>query len=635
MKNSKLITILSLSVVALLFTVSALPMVSVDDDKNAETVPNLESFWGPSDEGTEQAVKWWLRVLPISGTIAGIFDYYDYTHNDRFPVASSDDAILQYAREIDAQRSVEQLYNLLMVASNLVSTDTQTWQLTATYLDRVAEISAAMYWDDSVVYDPNAVLEIAGVYALLAAGNLSTQDILDKAVQVSADLRAKWDATNYGGSLNIEGTWDGGDTGISTSRLYTDFLTLVMASVGKNVVYISQSTDDLASATNSTIWAYTNAGTITSVMPGSDPVTLNLGANDISELSSGFYVLSSGTYGGPFLSAVSSDSATVTGATGLICDDTYGFAVTEGDKVRIFWDGAYRGVSSTLDFRITGDGISYTSYGSLLSLTLSYGAYMDQLSELLLEASIAAQTMWTITDTAKQSNILLSPSILMPHLTNVGIDAQQSYAIYVMALSQIAAYNTTYGEVLKDGMTQISAESLDLYCHGSVYDQYGNLVLENAILTPYTYLNDMKVSTGKTLYNQDGLIMVWDMADTLVGWDMPTDTAAYEPMIMPQGAYLVLDEIVYAGEEVSTVTLEVVKVERIAAFDDILFERSDTPAVLDASTLVMIIVIELGIIIALIGYITRMPGLIAAGAIVALVGFFASDWIARFILGRI
>jgi hypothetical protein len=260
---------------------------------------------------------------------------------------------------------------------------------------------------------------------------------------------------------------------------------------------------------------------------------------------------------------------------------------------------------------------------------------MDQLSELLLEASIAAQTMWTITDTAKQSNILLSPSILMPHLTNVGIDAQQSYAIYVMALSQIAAYNTTYGEVLKDGMTQISAESLDLYCHGSVYDQYGNLVLENAILTPYTYLNDMKVSTGKTLYNQDGLIMVWDMADTLVGWDMPTDTAAYEPMIMPQGAYLVLDEIVYAGEEVSTVTLEVVKVERIAAFDDILFERSDTPAVLDASTLVMIIVIELGIIIALIGYITRMPGLIAAGAIVALVGFFASDWIARFILGRI
>ncbi|HKM13731.1 MAG TPA: hypothetical protein VJY42_02270 [Candidatus Methanomethylophilaceae archaeon] len=637
--KSKSITALSLLTITLLFTISALPMASIDSE-DAETIPNIESawddFWGPSDEGTEQAVKWWLRVLPITGTIAGIFDYYDYTHHGRFPVAGNDNAILQYAREVDAQRSAEQQYNLLMVASNLVMVDTQTWQLTSAHLNRVAEIAAAMYWDDNLSYDPNTILKLAGVYDLLSTGNLSTQDILDQAVKVSADLRTEWDSTNYGDSLDIEIVWDGGGTGISTSRLYTDFMTLVTVSNGKNIVYLSQSTDDFASVTNSTVWAYTNTGTITSVIQGSSPISLNLGANDISDLPSGFYVLSPGTYGGPFLSAVSPDSATVTGATGLICDDKYGFATAEEDEVKIFWNGEYRGVSSTLDFRITGDGISsYTSHRSPLSLTLSYGAYVDQLSVLLMESSISAQTMWSITDTAKESNILLSPSSLMPHLSNLGIDAQQSYALYVMALDQIAAYNTIYGEVLKDGMVQISAQSLNLYCHGSVYDQHGNIVLENAVLTPYVYLDDMKVNTGKTLFNQEGLIMVWDIADTLTDWSIPTDTGVYKPMIMPKGAYLILDEIVYGGNEASTVTLEVIKIERIPAFDEILFERSDTPAVLEASTLVMIIVIEMGAIIALIGYIIRMPSLIAAGAIVALVGFFASDWIARLLLGRI
>ena len=91
----------------------------------------------------------------------------------------------------------------------------------------------------------------------------------------------------------------------------------------------------------------------------------------------------------------------------------------------------------------------------------------------------------------------------------------------------------------------------------------------------------------------------------------------------------------YAGECVPSVDLEVVSIERIAVFDEILFERSDTPPVLDASVLIMIIVLELGLILGLLGYITRMPAIIAGGVIIALIGFFASDWIAQFLLGRI
>lgn len=630
MKHRKSYAMASLAIltVALMFTASALPLAFLAEE---ETVDELAAV---IDDGTDEAIRWWLRVLPVTAPLMGIRDYF-HLDSSRFDVsAGSDNVVKEFARNIDAQRSAEQLYNLLMLASNLVENDRQTWKLTNSYLNRASEISAGILWDENEIYDPDKILRYGGVYDAISTGNLNTSDILDQGISVSADLKSKWNATNYGGPLNIKLIWDGGNTGNATSTLYADFCTLAMATEDEYVVYLAQSSGEYASSTNSTVWAYTHNGSITPI--GGGVVTpLTKGANDVSDLASGFYKLSPGTYGGPFMNSTSAEACKTAGIMGIVCDERYGYVSSAGDGISIFWNGTTV-TSNTLDFEITGSDTVQTSAGSPFELVRTYSDYYGQLTELLYEASQAGQTMWSIAKAAHSSNIMLSPSSIIPHLSNVGITAEQSYAMYVLALDQLAQYNAVYGDDLKTGMMKVSSQSLDLYCHGSIHASDGTVIAENVIFSPYVYLKDWVIDRGeKATFNQNGIIMIWDVAASAHNWTMPTDTSGYESIIVEKGAYIVANEIFHGGESVQSILLEVDEIQRLAVFDAIDFGRDDAPHVLEASTLIMIIVLELGLIIALLGYIARMPGLIAIGGIVALIGFFASGWIAQFLLGRI
>ena len=625
-RKTAVATLAAMSVL-LMLTITAAPLAAADAP---EEYP-VETAGFVSDE-TQEGIKAVLRLMIGSPTLAWIYDYGQNTQLD-IP-AGDDDAIKAYARNVDAQRSAEQQYNLLMVASDLVRNDTQTWKLTDAYLNRAAEIAAGSVWYEGAAFAGDGILEFGGIYDAISTGNLSTQDALDRAVTVSVDLRDEWDATNYGGALQIRLIWDNGGTGNATATLHADFCTLATVTGTDNIVYLSQTVGDDASTKNSTIWAYTNAGTITPIAAGSSAIPLAKGANDVSSLPSGFYVLSPGTYGGPFMSSVSEKAAPVKGVMGIVCDDYYGYAFVSGDKIGINWNGTTV-ESNTLDFEITGCDTPQTSHGSPAALVRSYGEYYDQLTALLFEAAESAQVMWTISAKTHTSNLLLSPSSLIPHLKNVGVDAEQSYAMYVMALDQIGQYNNSYGGVLKDGMTKISAQSLDLYCHGSIYAPDGTAIAENVIFTPYVYLKDWTVYSGQNnTFGQDGMVMVWDAADTAVGWTAASTAGNYQSIVVQKGAYFLADEIIYGGAQVPSLHLDVEEVQRISVFEELDWDRSDAPKVLSASTLIMMIVVELGAIIALIGYIVRMPALIVIGLVVALIGVVASDWIARVALGN-
>ena len=628
MNKSKSYAMASLAIltVALMFTASALPLALSAEEEKEETLPVLEN-------GTVEAIQWWLRVLPVTSSFAGIYDYYDTTTN-RFPVpAGSDDAVKSYARNIDAQRSAEQQYNLLMLASNLIENDTETWKLTNAYLNRSAEIAAGIDWEEGKSYDPDIILRMAGVYDAISTGNLNTSDVIDQGVDVSVNLKDKWNATNYGQSLDIKLNWDNGSTGNATNALYSDFCTLATANADEYVVYLSQSADTHASSTNSTIWAYTNAGSITSIDSGA-VTELSKGANDASDLPSGFYKLSPGKYGGSFLNSTKAEACKTTGIMGIICDGQYGYASSTANGIEVFWNGA-KTESNTLDYEITGSETAQTSNGSPLALVKAYSDYYNQLSRLLYDASLAGQVMWTISATSHESNILLSPSSIIPHLTDAGITAEQRYAMYVLALDQIAQYNTNYGDELSAGMTKISAQSLDTYCHGSIYAPDGTVIAENVIYTPYVYLRDWTIIAGdNATFSQDGLVMIWDTADTADGWTMPAKTT-YESIIVEKGAYIMADEIYSKGEAVNSVHLEIDTIQRISAFESIDFGRDDAPSVLEASTLIMIIILELGLIIGLIGYIVRMPAVMAVGLIVMILGVVASNLLSTLILGLI
>lgn len=617
-------TAFALMSVALLATMTMAPGLT----QEAEAAPWL-------DEGTEEAIYWWLRVLPVTSQITGV---YEYLTKDQAvaepPPAGNDDAVKAYARDVDALRSAEQMFNIYGISASLVRTDTETWKLSAAYLNRAAEIGAGSLWYEGATFDADAILEFASIYESIGNGNRNTQEILDEAVRVSADLKKSWTATSYGGPLNIELKWDGGSTGTCSERLALDFMTLASASADRNIVYLTKTATGDAPDTARTIWAYTTSGSITPIAPGAASMPLSLGANDVGSLPSGFYKLSPGVYGGPFVSAVNEDAAPVKGGAGIIKDGEYGYITAQDDgKVSVYWKGATAS-SSTLDFAITGSSNVQTSLNAPLGLVTAYAAYMDRLTALLYESASAAQVMWTISATAHRSNILLSPSSIIPHLRGIDVSPEQAYALYVLALDQLGQYHTNHGEVLRDGMTRISAQSLDLYCHGSIHAADGTAIAEGVIFTPYVYVKDWTIYSGATnTMTQDGMVMVWDKKDTAVGWDGPSSTDTYASLVLDKGQYMVIDEIHYKGELVPSLKMDVVTVEQIDVFHGIDWDRQDPPHVLNAATLIMIILLEAAAIVVLVGYITGLRELYIVALVLALIGLLASEWVARIALG--
>ncbi|KQM12235.1 hypothetical protein AOA80_03635 [Methanomassiliicoccales archaeon RumEn M1] len=608
--------------VALLATLSMSPAVTYEAEAKA---------W--FDEGTEQAIYWWLRVLPVTSQMTGVYEYLTLDKSVSPPPAGNDDAVKAYARDVDALRSAEHMYNIYGISASLVRTDTETWKLSAAYLNRAAEIGAGSLWYEGAVFDADAILEYSSIYESIGNGNRNTQEILDEAVRVSADLKSAWSSTSYGGPLNIELTWNGGSTGACNERLALDFMTLATASADRNIVYLTKTATKDAPDTARTIWAYTTTGSITPIAPGAASMPLSLGANDVGSLPSGFYKLSPGVYGGPFVSAVGEDAAPVKGSAGIIKDNEYGYITAQGDGVSVYWKGA-ASASSTLDFKITGSSDVQTSLNAPLELVSAYASYMDRLTALLYESASAAQVMWTISAKAHQSNMLLSPSSIIPHLTNVNVSPEQAYALYVLALDQISQYNTNHGELLKDGVTKISAQSLDLYCQGSIYAADGTAIAENVIFTPYIYVKDWTLYSGSmNTMTQDGLAMVWDNGETAVGWGGPSTTDTYASLVLDKGAYMSIDEIHYKGELVPSLKLDVVSVEQIDVFKGIEWDRQDPPKVMDASTLIMIILLEAAAIVLLVGYIIGRYEMYIVALVIAIVALVASEWVARIALG--
>ena len=614
-------TAFALMSVALLATLTMSPALTYE----AKAAPWI-------DEGTEQAIYWWLRVLPVTSQMTGVYEYLTLDKSVSPPPAGNDDAVKAYARDVDALRSAEQMFNIYGISASLVRTDTETWKLSAAYLNRAAEIGAGSLWYEGAVFDADAILEYSSIYESVGNGNRNTQEILDEAVRVSADLKSAWSSTSYGGPLNIELTWTGGSTGAASERMALDFMTLASATADRNIIYLTKTATQNAPDTARTIWAYTTTGSITPIAPGSASMPLSLGANDVGSLPSGFYKLSPGVYGGPFVSAVGENAAPVKGSAGIIKDNEYGYITAQGD-VSVYWKGA-ASTSATLDFRITGSSKVQTSLNAPLELVAAYAAYLDRLTALLYESASAAQVMWTISAKAHQSNMLLSPSSIIPHLTNVNVSPEQAYALYVLALDQLGQYNDAHGETLRDGMTKVSAQSLDLYCQGSIYAADGTAIAENVIFTPYIYVKDWTLYSGSmNTMTQDGLAMVWDKGKTAVGWGGPSTTNTYASLVLDKGAYMSIDEIHYKGELVPSLKMDVVSVEQIDVFKGIDWDRQDPPNVLSASTLIMIIILEAAAIVALLGYIIGLRELYIVALVLALIGILASEWVARIALG--
>jgi len=596
------IAVVTIFAFSLLITISVLPFLATNGEETGQDTSVEESeFTDANVLGINilGAIRFGL-ALPF--LVAGSMNYAiaDFilgtSSSSHDPPAGSDDAVKAFAREMESISYREKLMLISRMGSSFLDNDTQTWGFASQYISRLAELSAGSLWYDGAVFDPDAILEYANIYDVIANANYNSQYTLDWAFDETANRMSVWSSSAWAAGLQAKIGWDSNDTGYASSRLNLDFITAAYSSAGSSVVYLDTdwTAEQAGNYLNNGVFSFQPNATITYIGTGRSTI-LTQGYNDVSTLPSGLYRLSSGTFAGPFLSSTSASAATTEGAAAIICDNSYGIVTVNSDNsLRVLFDGAVYPSCDDLRYGVYRDGtLDWSETDDISDAIRSYSAYYSQLSEVLQRASVSASVMWQIFAVAKDVNIFLSPSSVIPQLMNVDVDAFQAYAMFMSAMGSVYDYWTTYGTALTSANVRISAESLDLYCYGTIYNADGSVYASNVIFTPYSTLYDMRVRTDHfTQFQSAGMIMIWDTsASSVIGWNGPSGIMDYSYVQMLPGSYFVADEMMYKGLLTDNLTLKVMTVDKMGILEDTFLGIPDTPFVYDAITLFTLIIL--------------------------------------------
>ena len=622
--------LLSVAVIATVLTAAiGIPMVTYGSGDDDEMEQVIEPY-GAGDE--YKVLSAFVAGLGLKEAIQGVFDsvksWLGWGSGDGKP-SGDDEAVKEALAELSLQDTVFALNTAMIATSLLIETNTDTLDLSQAHFNRVTEIASGTIWSSNTEYNPEVILEYADVMGNLSDIKYNVEEAVLYLFDNLGDRVEYWSEYDWGSTIEARFVWDGGSTPVAQNTLRLIPTSIVDATQTANRVYIDGGTTTFYSPTGGTI---RNAA-------GIEVLSLARGEMKEAQVESGFYTLSQGTYAGPFLPAVTVmeyDCADVSAGVIMVCDTSYGLAESMGDSLRIEFGGSTI-TSSRLSYQFTSSDLTVTTGAaegsdddSITSVIHALGEQMRIIQDCIYDAAVAGQTMWMLSANANEANILLSPSSISPDLVELGFDANQSYALYVSALSQMSDYYDSYGDQLMMGDVRISEESLDLYCHGNIVDSDGVIIASDVIFTPIVYVRNMAVEHGLNTFTQDGLVMIWSsgpLADFVNsgGSDMRT-------VVMPAGSGIVVDGIVQDGEAVNSVALTVKEISRTDGLKDYFPGGVETPDILDATTLVMIIAIELAVIVALVGYAFRAPVLFLVAAVIALVALLATDWITDLLL---
>jgi len=633
--------LLAVAITALMLTLVAIPFIESEQQTESQYEDTLGLSWydvkraiaSPFD-GTakiNRAIADWITGKPLT--------------ND----AGLPEEIKEFARQNEMVSVQEKVGLVSRLGASLIDNDRQVLSLSRMHMNRAAEITAGMMWYEGNVFKSDSILEFSGIMSLLGMTNHNTQQAMDWAYDQSANRVSAWkDADNWATGLEIKFVWNGGSTANASSNINLDFATIMYAGAGNasngpNLFYLDTTSmaGNPTSPMNNSVYNFGAGGMFTYAETGGQfPVAGNT-ATDVSGWPTGWYWASPGTYAGPFLSSTTAGRIAETeGGVVIDVDGTIGYITVDGGgTLHITYNGTTK-ESEYLDYSISTDGTTKTTTDVLeesniiSNMIRAYSDYYGEILSVQFEAANYALTMWTISAQARQSNILLSPSSVIPQLENMDVDAIQAYAIYVSALEQIAEYYNNNGEILKAADIKISEKSMQLYCFGSIYNPDGSVIAKNVIFTPYVYVNNMTISKfGYNTFSQAGSVMIWDTeASTASEWD-GTSTNNAELIVVDKGVYFESPEIYYQHKLVqNTITLEVRTIRATDIFSNWTPILPDTPKMLNATTLIMIIFSEMGVIIALLGWKFGSPMLIVIGIVVIALGVFLSPLMTRLFL---
>ncbi len=387
----------------------------------------------------------------------------------------------------------------------------------------------------------------------------------------------------------------------------------------------------------------------TIVGPDGSKTTLVPGVNDLVALGleSGVYTLQTQcTYAGPFVPLGNSHSATVGGGMVVKLGDSINYLLpTDAGSIDVYNSTGTRvSTSNTMKLAVDYVGpdgsttatsvlVGTNSAGTQANILKDYDSLIKQISTVISNTNTAAQALWEIYDACEEKNQYIKPSSLVINVPGHNLTAAEYKAIYIQAMKQIAQY----AEDNEEELTEITAniESIGLYCYGDIYYQ-GKLWAENVVYTPYNTTKGITLNLGQNQWSGSGFAMIWAKTDSYESWDGVAAVGNSRLSDLSDGFSMNIKKIVSNNKEVESIDLTKTSIQKV----DITPVPTPDPVddddleVMNAAVLMLFIILELGVIIALIGMLTGNNILVIIGVIVAIIGILWPHAITSLIMGN-
>ena len=655
MKNSNCIKIVAVLAALMMVTVScASPLFANESD--ADVVVD--------DTNTEYGMGFAAGL--VLGLVVGVFIGMSYAKMSD-PVGDQEDVYKQL-RQIYGKEYMLNADTIKDLASSILPADTSLWSFTSNYWNRAAELVVAELWNSNGTYNPNITLEYSLMRENVQNYIYDWQSALDKAYNNILNQRQYMIGDCYG-DMSFKFSWTSGSLEMPRESLDTffgmDFCQAVIGASAGQYVYIDTDGNDVGGTYADTSGYLYNFGqsklTLTKMgTTGSAGNVITVQAGSVISVKgeeSGMYRIETenATFMGPLskASSVTTDAtkaADVVGSLVMRSGNSMYYAIASGDNVTITSKTGSTTTASSLNIvtTFTGTNLSSTSSticdGSKYNLVRDWNNLVQQINYVVDEAALAGEVIWGIFDEAQASNSYISPSSLTQTVNNVNMSAGAKKAITVQGMMYIADYWQKNGGKLTDAAFITNTESESLLIHGDIYYK-GQLWMQNAVFTPFlTVSTTQTLTVGKTMdWKGPGFAMVWAQTDNFIYWNGSTDSNQYTLLNLDSDYSIEVKKIKKndvpssASDEErypNSVTLTPTVIKKYTTDPTIRDENEDPVKVLDSSTMILIILIELAIIIMLIGYILGQPVVgIVVGLVVVVVGMMFSHAISDLILG--
>ena len=525
--------------------------------------------------------------------------------------------IAKYLREHESELVYTVLNTDKELLTNSINGYSDIWKLSNSYWMRQAEVAAAERWASSVDYYAPFILERSGLIANLIQLFDNVEAGPDTAFAFLDDRLHAWSDDSQYRQMKIYFSY-GDVTETDSSSMNVKF---------RNAVTVSSEYNGTAYLDKRELYVF--GGNATICAEDGTQYQLQTGYNDLTQITgfkSGVYALQKDrTYAGSVVPCIDARAAQVYASAVLQIGSDFKLVKYSNSLVNI--DNVnYDSLDLYVD---TGDEKTSEKI-NLTSILEMNSALIDASYTTLSKSHAAAQAAWMVFDKAEESNILISPSALVPDLQNIDVSAEEMYTLTVLYLEQIYDYWQRTNGNLKDTGFNLSADSLDLYLRGNIYDENGNMIYSQVIFTPYIWLNSIVLTEGKNTFNQSGIIGVWGESEDLTSWK---GTSGYTPtMISIKSGYSVdIAQIMYDDAVRTSVTLEVMEVE--PWYDPVVTPGPGTAHIKVSSLVpyVAAILFLIGLNLCQFSILSKFDILMLVGVVFIILALVGAEWISGYL----